>query len=418
LRLRQFWATFCPPLVKSHKTPLPTANGLILSALQKEEDAIMPKKNDSLSLSRRKFLAATSGLPAVAGLLASTPMAEASVARGVAANPAPTPPPASMRKIPIGVFDPVYNNLSLDEMLDRMTALGLEAVEVGTGGYPGASHCPVEELLASNAKAQAWKKKFTDRNIHVATLSCHGNPVYPDTKIAHDYDETFRRTVLLAERLEVPVIVCFSGCPGGSPEDTVPSWITYRWPPEHDKALYWQWNEKLIPYWKETVKFAREHGMKRIALEMHPNFMVYNPKTLMKLRDAAGEEIGANCDLSHLFWQGCDPVEVIHFLGKNNCLFHAHMKDTVIVPEEKAKFGVLNFPEDPAKATEGSVYFRAVGYGHGAQLWKRVVKAYMDVGFEGIMSIENEDPILTGEVGVERSAYVLKNVRAELLEGK
>ena len=47
-----------------------------------------------------------------------------------------------------------------------------------------------------------------------------------------------------------------------------------------------------------------------------------------------------------------------------------------------------------------------------------MVKAYMDIGFQGIMSIENEDPILPGEVGVERAAFVLKNVRAELLEGK
>jgi sugar phosphate isomerase/epimerase len=379
----------------------------------------MSNKSGSKSLSRRKFLAATGSLPAVASLMAAAPASgKGSAPADAMATAAPAAAPPAMRKIPIGVFDPVYNNLSLDEMLDKISAIGLEAVEIGTGGYPGASHCPVEELLASNAKAQAWKKKFTDRNIQVATLSCHGNPVYPDTKIGQDYDRIFRNTVLLAERLEVPVIVCFSGCPGGSPEDTVPSWITYRWPPEHDKALNWQWSEKLIPYWKETIKFVRQHGMKKIALEMHPNFMVYNPKTLMKLRDAVGEEIGANCDLSHLFWQGCEPVEVIHFLAENNCLFHAHMKDTVIVPEEKAKFGVLNFPEDPAKATQGSVYFRAVGYGHGAQLWKRVIKAYMDVGFEGIMSIENEDSMLTGEVGVERSAYVLKNVREELLEGK
>ena len=204
--------------------------------------------------------------------------------------------------------------------------------------------------------------------------------------------------------LDVKVIVCFSGCAGASPEATVPSWITYRWPPEHDKALNWQWNEKLIPYWKETVKFARAHGMKRIALEMHPNFMVYNPKTLLKLRNAVGEEIGANCDLSHLFWQGAEPVEVIRFLAKNNCLFHAHMKDTVIEQEETAKFGVLNFPEDPAKATEGSVNFGAVGYGRGAQLWKRVMKAYMDGGLEGIMSIENEDSMRTSEGRVERAA--------------
>jgi sugar phosphate isomerase/epimerase len=136
--------------------------------------------------------------------------------------------------------------------------------------------------------------------------------------------------------------------------------------------------------------------------------------TLLKLRDAAGEEIGANCDLSHLFWQGCDPVEVIHLLAKHGALFHAHMKDTVIVKDVAAKYGVLNFPEDMAKATSGSVFFRAVGYGHGAQLWKDIVKAYMDVGFQGILSIENEDPILTGEIGVERAAYVLKNIREEL----
>ncbi|HZO99539.1 MAG TPA: sugar phosphate isomerase/epimerase, partial [Terriglobia bacterium] len=95
-----------------------------------------------------------------------------------------------------------------------------------------------------------------------------------------------------------------------------------------------------------------------------------------------------------------------------------HMKDTVIVKDIAAKFGVLNFPEDLAKEAEGSVFFRAVGYGHGAQLWKDVVKTYMEIGFRGILSIENEDSILPGEVGVERAAYVLKNVRAELLGEK
>jgi hypothetical protein len=39
----------------------------------------------------------------------------------------------------------------------------------------------------------------------------------------------------------------------------------------------------------------------------------------------------------------------------------------------------------------------------------------MEVGYQGILSIENEDPILPGEVGVERAAYLLKNIRAELL---
>jgi len=372
----------------------------------------MRKGSGSHSVSRRRFLTTTGGLIAAAPVAARAevlPRGEAPIAAPVV----PTPP-SPARKIPIGVFDPVYEHLSLDAMLGKFSAIGIEAVEIWTGSHPGTKHCPVAELLADPAKAKTWKKKFEERNILVAALSCHGNPVHPDPAIAQRGDEAFRRTVLLAERLEVPVIVTFSGCPGGCATDKMPNWATYRWPPEYDQILKWQWSERVIPYWKQAAKFAREHGIRKIGLEMHPGFVVYNPMTLLKLRDAVGEEIGANCDLSHLFWQGCDPVEVIHLLARHDALFHAHMKDTVIVKDVAAKYGVLNFPEDMAKATSGSVFFRAVGYGHGAQLWKDIVKAYMDVGFQGILSIENEDPILTGEIGVERAAYVLKNIREEL----
>jgi len=348
---------------------------------------------------RRHFLAATGG-----GLLAAAaPMAAEAAGfinertTGSSAKTAArsaSPETSSLRKIPIGVFDAVYDKLSLDAMLDKVNALGLEAMEIGTGGYPGSHHCPLDELVADASKAKAWQKKFEDRGIHV---------------------DTFRKTVLLAERLDVKVIVGFSGCPGASPSDTQPNWITYRWPPEYAEMQDWQWKEKVVPYWKEAAKFAREHGIRKLAFEMHPNFVVYNPRTLLKLREAVGEEIGANCDLSHLFWQGCDPIEVIHFLGKQGAIYHAHMKDTAFYPDNVNKYGVLNFAFETKDLPLASETFRAVGYGHGAELWKSIIKAYMDVGYQGILSIENEDPILTGEVGVERAAYVLKNVRNELL---
>jgi sugar phosphate isomerase/epimerase len=378
----------------------------------------MQSSGSSKSVDRRQFLTATGG-----GLLAAALPAEAKIGESPSARTESgarlqmDSAPHKKRNIPIGVFDPVYDNLSIDEMLDKVSALGLEVMEIGTGGYPGTKHCPVQELLDDPNKAKAWMKKFEDRGIHVATLSCHGNPIHPDPAHAQRDTESMRRTILLAERLGVKVIVGFSGCPGGSPTDKTPAWITYRWPPEHAQALDWQWKEKLIPFWKDMATFAREHGVHRIALEMHPNFMVYNPRTLMRLREAAGEEIGANNDLSHLFWQGCDPVEVIHFLGKQNAIFHAHMKDTVLFPENVAKYGVLNFAFDTPDLVNASETFRAVGYGHSASQWKAIVQAYMDIGYEGILSIENEDPILPGEVGVERAAYVLKNVRKEILEG-
>jgi sugar phosphate isomerase/epimerase len=371
-----------------------------------------PPKNSAMG--RREFLAATSGLLATA-----VPSGEMLTHKANSTTPLPGSPAAkpsgNLRKIPIGVFDPVYKDLSLDAMLDKVAALGLEAMEIGTGGYPENHHCALDDLVADRAKAKAWQKKFEERGLRVATLSCHGNPIHPDTKHAQKDIDTFRKTVLLAEMLGIKVIVGFSGCPGGTPQDSQPNWITYRWPPEYAEMQDWQWKEKIIPYWKDAAKFAREHGIKRLAFEMHPNFAVYNPRTLMRLREAVGEEIGANCDLSHLFWQGCDPVEVIHFLGKQGALFHAHMKDTVLYPEHIARYGVLNFAIKKEERPEASDEFRAVGYGHSASLWKAVVKAYMEVGYEGILSIENEDLVLSGEVGVERAAYVLKNVRQELL---
>jgi sugar phosphate isomerase/epimerase len=384
------------------------------------------------NIDRRKFLSATgSGLLAAAAMpgIAAAASREAggsampgfgggssmsaegssSAARGQSAG--------AKKKIPIGVFDPVYDNMSLDQMLDTMSALGMEAIEVGTGGYPNNPHCPLDELIADKAKAKAWQKKFEDKGIRVMTLSCHGNAVHPDKAHAAKDAESFRKTVQLAQILDVKTIVTFSGCPAGTPTDAQPNWITYRWPPEYGQMLDWQWKEKVIPYWKEAAKFARDHGIRRIALEMHPNFVVYNPRTLMKLREAVGEEIGANNDLSHLFWQQCDPVEVIRFLGKQGAIYHAHMKDTVFFPENVAKYGVLNFASEKADLAEASETFRAVGYGHGAGQWKAIVQAYMDIGYDGMLSIENEDPILPGAVGVERAVYVLKNVRTEILAG-
>jgi sugar phosphate isomerase/epimerase len=372
-------------------------------------------RNPSLYQSSRRNFLMTSGTVLAAAAMNPSLAVGSPTPQETGGSPPGALPKDIAKKIPIGVFDPAFPDWPLDEMIDKFAAWGVEAVEIGTGGYPGSHHCPVQELLDDPAKLRAWKKKFEDHNIQVATLSCHGNPVHPDSKIAARDAETFRKTVLLAEKLGVKVIVGFSGCPGGSPTDTQPNWVTYRWPPEYAQIQDWQWKEKVVPYWTQAAKFAREHGIHRLAFEMHPNFVVYNPRTLLKLRDAVGEEIGANCDLSHLFWQGCDAVEVIHLLGKQGALFHAHMKDTCFYKTNVDRYGVLNFAFETKDLPMASETFRAVGYGHSANTWKEILRAYMEVGYDGIFSVENEDPILAGEVGVQRALYVLKNVRSELL---
>src|SRR5439155_9218522 len=219
----------------------------------------MPRKATAPAVSRRRFLAATGGVVAVAPAVAQgiPGRASASPADAAVQPPViPTPPP-SLQKIPIGVFDPVFYHLPLESFLDKLQALGLEAVEIATSGYPRTPHCPVQEMLEDLAKARAWKKKFDDRNIRIGAFSCHGNPVHPDARIAQRDRDAYHRTVLLAERLEVPVIVGFSGCPGDSDSARHPTWVTYRWPDDYEEVVEWQWKERVIPYWKEAAAFAR-----------------------------------------------------------------------------------------------------------------------------------------------------------------
>ena len=173
----------------------------------------------------------------------------------------------------------------------------------------------------------------------ISALSCHGNPIHPDPKIAGDHHAVFEQTVQLAGKLGVKQVITFSGCPGGDPSAKQPNWITAPWPPEYLEMLEWQWKEKVIPYWTETAKKCQSAGV-RVAIEMHPNFVVYNPETMLRLRDVARGTIGCNFDPSHMFWQQVDVPSAIRALG--DCIYHVHAKDCRIDAQNTAVNGVLD----------------------------------------------------------------------------
>ncbi len=231
----------------------------------------------------------------------------------------------------LGVFTVLFADRPFEEALDRIAEAGLDCVEIGTGNYPGDAHCDAPALLADDAKLRAFREAVTSRGLEISALSCHGNPLHPQREVAAAAHDVFLRTVELAERLEVDRINLFSGCPGDSDTARFPNWVTCAWPNEFGELLEWQWSEKVIPYWGEQAAFATQHGVK-LGFEMHPGFVVHNPRTLLRLRDACGEAIGANLDPSHLFWQGIDVEMAIAELGKEGAIFHTHAKDTAIHP--------------------------------------------------------------------------------------
>jgi sugar phosphate isomerase/epimerase len=304
----------------------------------------------------------------------------------------------------LGVFTPLFAKLSLDEVLAKVRDAGLDAVELGTGAFPGSDHVDVDGLLASQDKAREFRSKVADHGLIVSALSCHGNPLHPNADSARRDDEIFRKTVRLAERLEVPVVVTFSGCPGDSDQSKVPNWITSPWPPEMLETLEWQWNEKAIPYWKEATNFSREHGV-RVALEAHPNFIVHNVETMLRLREAAGDHLGINLDPSHHFWRGVDIPQAIRALGP--ALFYFHAKDVSVDRRNVAVNGVID-GKSYREMADRAWRFRSVGHGHDLLAWKEIMEALRMAGYDYVVSLEHEDALMSVEQGFQTAIATLK----------
>jgi sugar phosphate isomerase/epimerase len=306
----------------------------------------------------------------------------------------------------LGVFAVLFGSKPFEETLDYLVDLGLEAVEIGTGAYPGDAHCKPRELLASDRKLAAFKNAVHRRGLVISALSCQGNPLHPDAKIAKAHHQTFVDTVALAKKLDVSTVITFSGCPGSDPSAKQPSWIMSPWPPEFAASLDWQWKERVLPYWKDTAKICKSAGV-RVAIEMHPNFVAYNPETMLKLSAVAPGVIGCNFDPSHLFWQQADPVAAIRALGDS--IYHVHAKDCRIDRANTAVNGVLD-SKNYTRELERSWIFRTVGYGNDAIVWKDIVTNLRLVGYDHVLSIEHEDSVMSGAEGLKKAVEFLRGV--------
>lgn len=309
----------------------------------------------------------------------------------------------------LGVFTVLFADAPLEVALDRVAALGLDAVELGTGNYPGNAHCDPDELLADEGKRRRLLSAVEERGLTISALSCHGNPLHPDEAFARASHETWRKTVRLAVELGVEVVNCFSGCPGDGPGARAPNWVTCAWPPDYLEVLEWQWKECAIPYWAEEVRFAREIGLTKVAFEPHPGFLVYNPETVLRIRDAVGPELGANLDPSHLLWQGIDPVQAVRTLGRAGALFHVHAKDVYLDWTNIRANGVLD-TKHYSRFGERSWSFRSVGYGQDEKFWRDFVSALREAGYDGVLSIEHEDGLASVGEGLGKAIELLQRV--------
>jgi sugar phosphate isomerase/epimerase len=306
----------------------------------------------------------------------------------------------------IGVFTVLFSQRPFEEALDTITAAGCDAVEIGVGGYPGNGHADAATLLENDAARKRFHEAITSRGLEISALSCHGNPLHPKEEQARRDDRDYRNAILLAQKLGVSTVITFSGCPGGGPEAMEPNWVTCPWPPDFSQTLEWQWTERATPYWKEAAAFAKEHGI-RVAIELHPGFLAYHTESFYRLREIGGETLGVNFDPSHLFWQGMDPLVCVRGLG--DAIFHVHAKDTWLDQQNIQINGVLD-TKPYTDEKNRSWIFRTVGYGHGQTFWRSLISELLLAGYNGVISIEHEDSLMSIDEGFSSAVSFLKEV--------
>lgn len=306
----------------------------------------------------------------------------------------------------LGLFTDGLPEMPFEQVLDEAVKMGIEVLEIATGGYSCAPHLDMEKLLKSADARKEYLNAIESRGLKICALNCSANAIGPGERWAShapDVMNTFR----LAELLGVEHIVAQSGLPAGAPGDTTLNWVTHTYPPEMQDILKYQW-DVTIEFWTDAAALAKSCGVKTIALENHPMNMVFNYSTLMRLRNAVGDIIGLNLDPSHLFFMDGDPIMLARKLCEEKAVYHVHGKDSRINPHIKGlecmELGAYN-----GIAVNRSWNYVAVGYGHDHLWWKEFFATLAQGDYHGPVSIEVEDPLMPNNlVAIQKSAKFLK----------
>jgi len=304
----------------------------------------------------------------------------------------------------LGFVSDSLGGMSFDDMLNHAARMGVDGVEVNTGGWSTAPHFNLKEMLTSAQARKNFQKSFSDSGLDIISLNANGNPMHP-TQTAQG--ECLKDTIRVAGELGIKTVCTMSGLPAGRDGDQMPNWVVSSWPPETQAMLRYQWEEKLLPFWTEIIALAKASGVERIALELHGNQCVYNVPSLLKLRDMVGPVIGANLDPSHLFWMGADPLIAAERLG--SAIYHVHAKDTFLNPPVQATTSLLengSLTDIPARSWS----YITLGFGHGEEWWRQFCYRLKMGGYDGWLSIEHEDVLLNSLEGLEKSVALLKGV--------
>ena len=309
----------------------------------------------------------------------------------------------------IGLFTDGLSHLHLGDVLGWCRENEVVDIELGVGGYSSAPHVDLASLVNEPLARDRLAGELDESGCRLVALNASGNPLHPDVSVGDAHDAVLRNAVRVARLLGVNRVVAMSGCPGGPGGGSWPVFAGGAWLPDMEGLWDWQWEQKIAPYWRQFSRWASvEAPDVTICLELHPGTSIYNAESFALLCTVTEGNVLVNLDPSHFWWQGIDPLREIEALAGR--IGFAHGKDTIVHPGRVAVHGVLDF-RWPAAAATMPWHFCAVGAGHTEEEWCKLLAALRRGGYDGVVSIEHEDPDREPEAGI---ALSLAGLRAAL----
>jgi len=305
-----------------------------------------------------------------------------------------------------------FNDKPLEDVLKFAKRVGFEAIElaVDTGRD---NHLNIDRDKILKGGATAFKRKVEEYGLEISALSAHldgqlvGGPHGEDTdtifkgtpeeKIKYG-TERMKKAALAAAALDVKVVNGFLGCENFS------RW--FHWP--GGVELWERGYQLLVERWSEILDVFEAHGVK-FAAEPFPQQQAYNIETAEKMLEAFNYRkcLGLNLDPANLIWCSVDPIVYARTFGER--IFSVHAKDAEIVVENLRRSGAVS-AGDPKRPDTG-FRFRVVGWGQID--WRRFITALIVIGYDGVLSVEHEDPWIGRTDGCKKAFNFLKQLIPE-----
>ncbi|MEG2870495.1 MAG: sugar phosphate isomerase/epimerase [Clostridium sp.] len=276
----------------------------------------------------------------------------------------------------LGLVSAILDWMSFEEMIDTISSLGYECVEVACWPngkaerrYAGVSHIDVDAL--DDEKVTYIQNYCKEKGVEISALAFYPNTMDPDLEkraanIAH-----LKNVILASEKLGIGMVTSFIG---------------------RDQTKNVEENMRLFGgIWPGLIHFAEMHRVK-IAIENCPMLfgeeqwpggqnLATTPKIWREMFDMIPSDyFGLNYDPSHFVWQMMDYIKPMYeFRDK---IFHVHYKDIKLFSDKLDEVGTMAYPLE---------YMAPKLPGLGDVDWGRYVSTLHDIGYQGCACIEVED---------------------------